>query len=56
MTAELVPFGKHKGQPVEVLIADGDYRDWPARTDSSRRRPPPARRQKGARRHDCRQP
>ena len=24
----LVPFGKHKGQPVEVLLADPGYRDW----------------------------
>ena len=28
MTAEIVPFGKYKGQPVEVLIADRDYADW----------------------------
>ena len=28
MTGELVPFGKYKGQPVETLAADGDYRDW----------------------------
>jgi hypothetical protein len=28
MTAELVPFGKHKGQPVEVLVADSGYREW----------------------------
>lgn len=26
--AEIVPFGKYKGQPAEVLIADEDYRDW----------------------------
>ena len=24
----LVPFGKHKGQPVEILLADPGYRDW----------------------------
>ena len=28
MTAEIVPFGKHKGQPVEVLLADQDYLGW----------------------------
>jgi hypothetical protein len=27
-SGELVPFGKYKGQPVEVLMADADYRDW----------------------------
>lgn len=26
--AEIVPFGKYKGQPVEVLLADDGYRDW----------------------------
>jgi hypothetical protein len=25
---EVVPFGKYKGQPVEVLLADEGYRDW----------------------------
>jgi hypothetical protein len=25
---ELVPFGKHKGKPVEVMLADPGYRDW----------------------------
>jgi hypothetical protein len=25
---EVVPFGKYKGQPVEVLLADQGYRDW----------------------------
>ena len=28
MDANLIPFGKHKGEPVEVLLADADYRDW----------------------------
>jgi hypothetical protein len=28
MTAEVVPFGKYKGQPVEVLAADHDYCEW----------------------------
>lgn len=28
MAGELIPFGKYKGQPVEILIADDDYRDW----------------------------
>jgi hypothetical protein len=28
MTGEVVPFGKYKGQPVEVLAADRDYCDW----------------------------
>jgi hypothetical protein len=28
MTGELVPFGKHKGQPVEVLLADRGYVEW----------------------------
>lgn len=28
MTAEVVPFGKYKGQPVEVLAADTDYCEW----------------------------
>jgi hypothetical protein len=27
-SAEIVPFGKYRGQPVQVLIADQDYRDW----------------------------
>ena len=27
-TSALVPFGKHKGQPVEILLADPGYRDW----------------------------
>jgi hypothetical protein len=26
--AEIVPFGKYKGQPVETLAADRDYCDW----------------------------
>jgi len=26
--AALVPFGKHKGQPIEILLADPGYRDW----------------------------
>lgn len=26
--AEIIPFGKYKGQPVEVLLADEGYRDW----------------------------
>lgn len=26
--SEIVPFGKYKGQPAEVLIADTDYCDW----------------------------
>jgi len=28
MTSEVVPFGKYKGQPVEVLAADTDYCEW----------------------------
>lgn len=28
MSAEIVPFGKYKGQPVEVLAADTDYCEW----------------------------
>jgi hypothetical protein len=28
MSAELVPFGKYKGQPVEALAADNDYAEW----------------------------
>lgn len=28
MSAELIPFGKYRGQPAEVLLADTDYRDW----------------------------
>jgi hypothetical protein len=28
MTAEVVPFGKYRGQPVEVLAADHDYCEW----------------------------
>ena len=28
MTAELVPFGKYKGQPVETLTADAEYCEW----------------------------
>ncbi len=28
MSAEVVPFGKYKGQPVEVLAADHDYCEW----------------------------
>lgn len=26
--AEIVPFGKYRGQPVEVLAADADYCEW----------------------------
>ena len=26
--ANVVPFGKYRGQPVETLVADGDYCDW----------------------------
>lgn len=28
MANEVVPFGKYKGQPVEVLLADESYREW----------------------------
>lgn len=28
MSGELVPFGKYKGQPAEVLLTDAGYRDW----------------------------
>lgn len=28
MSSELVPFGKHKGQPVEIMLADPGYREW----------------------------
>ena len=28
MPGDVVPFGKYKGQPVEVLAADRDYCDW----------------------------
>lgn len=28
MTTEIVPFGKYKGQPAEVLLADTDYCAW----------------------------
>lgn len=28
MAANIVPFGKYKGQPVESLIADSDYCEW----------------------------
>ncbi len=28
MSSELVPFGKYKGRPVEMLLADEEYRDW----------------------------
>lgn len=28
MSAEIVPFGKYKGQPVEVLTSDQDYCEW----------------------------
>lgn len=28
MTSEVVPFGKYKGQPVEVLAADTEYCEW----------------------------
>lgn len=27
-SAEIVPFGKYKGQPVQTLLADQNYRDW----------------------------
>lgn len=26
--AKIIPFGKYKGQPIEVLAADESYRDW----------------------------
>jgi hypothetical protein len=25
---EVIPFGKYKGQPIEILLADTQYRDW----------------------------
>jgi hypothetical protein len=28
MTADIVPFGKYKGQPVEAMMADRDYCAW----------------------------
>lgn len=28
MEGEIVPFGKHKGEPVEVMLADPGYKDW----------------------------
>jgi hypothetical protein len=28
MSNELVPFDKHKGQPVEVMLADPGYKEW----------------------------
>lgn len=28
MTAEIVPFGKYKGQPAELLLADTSYCEW----------------------------
>lgn len=28
LTGEVVPFGKYKGQPIEVLFADPSYREW----------------------------
>jgi uncharacterized protein (DUF3820 family) len=28
MAPNLVPFGKYKGQPVEVLAQDREYCDW----------------------------
>jgi hypothetical protein len=28
MTGEMVPFGKYKGQPVEIMAADADYCEW----------------------------
>lgn len=28
MNAKIIPFGKYKGQPVDVLAADPQYRDW----------------------------
>ena len=28
MSAELITFGKYKGQPVEVLANDKKYTDW----------------------------
>jgi hypothetical protein len=33
MTAKVIPFGKYKGQPVEVLQADPGYVDWLRSTD-----------------------
>lgn len=31
--SEMIPFGKHKGQPVEVLEHDPQYADWLAQQD-----------------------
>jgi hypothetical protein len=28
MPGEVVPFGKYKGQPVEIMAADADYCEW----------------------------
>jgi hypothetical protein len=28
VSADIVPFGKYKGQPVESLLADQDYMRW----------------------------
>jgi hypothetical protein len=28
MAGEVIPFGKYKGQPLDVLTADRDYCDW----------------------------
>jgi hypothetical protein len=28
MSDELIPFGKHKGKPLEILAADKEYTDW----------------------------
>src|SRR5712671_7625107 len=28
MTGEVIPFGKYRGQPVEILAADREYVDW----------------------------
>lgn len=35
---EIVPFGKYKGQPVEVLVADQQYREWVVAQDWMRTR------------------
>jgi len=35
---EIIPFGKYKGQPVDVLIADREYREWVMAQDWMRSR------------------
>ena len=37
MTA-MIPFGKYKGQPVDVLAADRDYAEWLQQQDWFRER------------------